>query len=79
MLTMRLPKALQNKLNAVAALRKVPKSKVVKEALEQYFQTESSPYELGKDLFGKYSSNTGNLSATYKKILKEKLNEKHAH
>ena len=36
-----------------------------------------SPWELGKDLFGKYSSGKGNLSKDRKKILKQKLLEKH--
>jgi len=38
-----------------------------------------TPYQLGKDLFGKYGSGKGNLSQDYKKILKEKLREKYAH
>ncbi len=32
-----------------------------------------TPYQLGKDFFGKYGSGKGNLSQEYKKILKEKL------
>lgn len=38
-----------------------------------------TPYQLGKDLFGKYGSGKGNLSQDYKKILKEKLRGKYAH
>jgi len=36
------------------------------------------PFELGKDLFGKYGSNKA-LSENYKIKIKEKLHEKHTH
>jgi|GEM_PF-2101319 len=35
------------------------------------------PYELGKDLFGKYSSGRKDLARNHSKILKEILREKH--
>ena len=35
-----------------------------------------TPYQLGKDLFGKYGSGKSTLSQDYKKILKEKLRGK---
>jgi hypothetical protein len=36
----------------------------------------TTPWELGKSLFGLYGSGKGNLSADRKKILKEKLHAK---
>jgi len=38
-----------------------------------------TPYELGKDLFGRFESSEVELSKNYKKKIKEKLFEKHSH
>lgn len=53
-------------------------SQVVEEGLKTYFkqaQNNLSPYELGKDLFGREGSQNPNSSANYKQILKDKLNK----
>lgn len=57
------------------------KSMVVKEALALYLaqkRKSKSAYEAGVDLFGQEESGRADLSTTYKKKLKDKLNEKHA-
>lgn len=82
MISLRLNNELEDKLNQIAKSEKLSKSEVIKRALLFYYddyQKNHSPYDLGKDLFGKYGSNTGNLSQNYKRILKEKLSEKHSH
>lgn len=59
----------------------ISKSMVVKEALAMYLaqkRKSKSAYEAGADLFGKEGSGATDLSTTYKKKLKDKLNEKHA-
>jgi hypothetical protein len=56
------------------------KSEIIKRALVLYFEDyhkKHSPYDLGKDLFGKYGSGIGNLSENYRNILKGKLRKKH--
>lgn len=62
--------------------KKTTKSDIIKKALnsylESYFKT-SSPYDLGKDLFGNYGSGQSNLSTDYKKMIKEKIHAKHSH
>lgn len=60
----------------------VSKSLVVKEALEAYLSQRrkaKSAFEAGAGLFGQEGSGSKNLSVSYKKKLKEKLNAKHAH
>ncbi len=82
MIAVRLPKDLEDDLNRVSKKRNTTKTEIVKEALQLFFQkerekAEKTPYELGKELFGKYDSNQGNLSTTYKERLKGKLREKY--
>jgi len=49
----------------------------INEKLATYEAERSKPYELGKDLFGKYASGRDDLSQNRKMRLKEKLNAKH--
>jgi predicted DNA-binding protein len=82
MSSIRLPEDFEKKLRDIAELEKTSKSEIIKEALRRYFDTfyhETSPFELGKDLFGKYGSGKGNLSSDYKNIIRERIREKHAH
>lgn len=85
MLSVRLDNALENQLNFLSKEKHLPKSQIIKEALLYYFdmmkkqQQEKTPYELGSELFGKYSSGQENLSMTYKQKLKDKINAKNSH
>ncbi|MDX9814590.1 MAG: hypothetical protein WC144_03120 [Sulfurimonas sp.] len=82
MVSVRLDEKLEKELLLVAKKNSLPKSRVIKDALIYYFnmlkkqQTKQTPYELGCELFGKYSSGNSNLSTTYKQKLKEKLHAK---
>jgi len=78
MLAVRLPEDLERELIGYSKSNNISKSKAVKEALEIYLREQKSktPYELGKNVFGKYSSNRGDLSTTYKQKLKEKIRAK---
>jgi hypothetical protein len=78
--TVRLPAELNEKLDAYSSAWNTTKSDVVKEALQSYFakeETEKDSWEVGEPYFGKYGSGDGDLSVTYKKRLKEKLNVKY--
>jgi len=81
MLAVRLPKDLEKNLLNYAKKHNKTKTDVVKEALNLLFKMQEekskTAYELGKDLFGKYSSNQQNLSTDYKRKLKEKLSAKY--
>ena len=81
MLAVRLSDELEKKLQKYAKKSNQTKTDVVKEALNLLFKMQEeqkeTPYQLGEELFGKYSSNKQNLSPTYKSRLKEKLSEKY--
>lgn len=85
MVSVRLDEKIENQLDFIAQQKHIPKSKVIKEALVYYFDmlkkesNEKSAYELGSELFGKYSSGKNDLSATYKQKIKDKINAKNNH
>jgi predicted DNA-binding protein len=79
MTTVRLPDYLEDRLKAESQAQQKPKSEFVRDALAQYFtdaDTERTSYEIGADLFGRYGSGDGNLSASYKERLRDKINAK---
>ncbi|MBL7686299.1 MAG: CopG family transcriptional regulator [Deltaproteobacteria bacterium] len=78
MITVRLDPHLEKKLSTLSQARACSKSEIIKLSLVRYLETEikeASPYQLGKNLFGKYGSHKKNL-ATNKKLLKEKIRAK---
>ena len=82
MISVRLDYEMEKKLETRARREGVPKSKLVKMALDQFLKVAedtTSPYDLGKDLFGKFGSDDGDLSMTYKKRLGRVIVEKHTH
>ncbi len=84
MLSVRLDSSLEKQLNLIAQKHSVSKSKIIKESLIYYFdmlnhkEREKSPYEIGKDLFGRYSSGKTDLSTTYKRRVKDKIHAKNS-
>lgn len=82
MISIRLPQELEEKLALLSASQRVTKSDIVKLALEDYFKRYEEvrrPYDLGKDLFGKYGSGVGTLSQDYKKRVRENIHAKMSH
>jgi predicted DNA-binding protein len=82
MLTVRLTPSEEKALNEYCEIKGLPKSQVVKEAIELYLvqhRKNSKPYEAGVDLFGLEGSEIKDKSTTYKKRVKELLSEKHSH
>ena len=78
MFSVRLDDELDKKIRALSKKTKATKSELVREALTEYLETreaEDKPFDLGQDLFGRFGSGKGDLSTTYKKRIKEKLNE----
>ena len=82
MASIRLTPEQEEKLEAVCSAEGASKSEIIKKALDRYlgdFEASLSPFAMGKDLFGKYGSGGDDLSRTYKRRMKDKLHEKHAH
>jgi hypothetical protein len=75
MATVRLPSGIDEILKKDANATNRTKSDIIREALQVYYypQTESSSLEIAEPYIGKYGSNDGSLSTTYKTRLKEKL------
>jgi predicted transcriptional regulator len=81
MLNVRISEEAEKELNRYCTDEGLSKSMVVKEALEVYLSQRrktKSACEAGAGLFGQEGSGFKNLSVTYKKKLKEKLNAKYA-
>jgi len=81
MLTVRLPENLEKEIRNLAAEEKVTKSQIIKNALREYIKKKKkeTPYNLGKDLFGKFEYKETELSQNYKGKIKEKISEKYSH
>jgi len=80
MLSLRLPKKLENRLNQVSKKEDRTKSDIVKSLLEEYLEQYESPknaYQLGRAYFGKIQSGRADGSTNYKSIIKSRIAEKH--
>jgi len=78
MRSVRLSEKLEKELDRLSNQKNVSRSSIIKEALVEYIanhKMESTPYELGEEYFGKYKSNDGDRSVTYKTRIKEKLKD----
>jgi len=82
MLSIRLPQDLEDKLDFISKQEGLTKTALMKKALQGYilrYEQSNSPFDLGKDLFGKYGSKIGSLSKDYKKRVRKKIDEKISH
>ena len=82
MSSVRLNKKLQQQIDAIARQKNQTRSSVIREALKEYVakhDTDTNPYEIGKDKFGARGSGETDRSATYRARVKSKLYEKHNH
>ncbi len=78
MITLRLDPALEQQVNLTAQNLGITRSEFVRKSIVHYIQTQKSKsaWEIGQDLFGKYSSGQTNLSSDRKEILKERVRAK---
>jgi len=82
MTSIRLPEVQERFIEKIAVLEHKTKSDIVKEAISEYlkrYDLLQTPYELGKESFGKFGSGKDFLSKEYKTLLKDRLNAKHTH
>ena len=81
MTSIRLSNKIEKKLDNVVKFEHLTKSDIIKKALDEFlkkYENQLSPYELGKEVFGKYGSGKNNLSKDYKKIIKKKIHAKYS-
>jgi predicted DNA-binding protein len=78
MITLRLDSELEKNINNIAHQMGVTKSELIRRSITAFIETveKPSPWELGNELFGKYASGKGNLSADRKTIVKERIRAK---
>lgn len=82
MISVRLSKELEDKIELLSSQENLTKSDIIKEALNKYiieYEKKCKPYELGEELFGKHGSGKNDSSESYKKKVREKINEKMSH
>lgn len=75
-ITIRLEPALQEAIDRLAQAQGLTRSELVRECLQRYLEQQQkrlTPWELGKDLFGRHASGRSDLSARRKEILREKM------
>jgi hypothetical protein len=79
MTSLRLSAEMEEKVLYFSKARNVSKTNLIINALDKFFKEEEEfdSYELGKACFGKFGSGLGNLSADYKKQLREKIGVKY--
>ncbi len=78
MITLRLDPKLEQSIQNTARILGVTKSELIRKSVSDYLAklSKPSPWELGENLFGKYSSGLGNLSTDRKSLLKTKIRAK---
>ena len=78
MITLRLDKDLEQTVATTAKNQGLSKSELIRKSIRLYLASlnKASAWELGEDLFGRYSSGLGNLSQDRKKLLKTKIKAK---
>jgi len=79
MLTTRLDNQLEEELSDYCLENSISKSEVVKQSLALFLETRKkkpTPYELGKDSFGKYGRGYSLPHSEHKNYLREKIRAK---
>jgi len=78
MITLRLDPVLESEITVTAKNFGMTKSDLIRQSILEYIRNLKNPtaWEVGRDLFGRYSSGSKNLSVDRKKILKERIKAK---
>ena len=78
MITLRLDQKLEQQVNNTAKNLGLTKSELIRKSINEYLSKLKQPnaWEIGEDLFGKYSSGLGNLSSDRKELVKSKVRAK---
>ena len=78
MITLRLDPKLEQAVNVKAKNLGLTKSELIRQCIRDYIakSQHSNAWDVGQDLFGKYSSNQSNLSQDRKSLIKAKIKSK---
>ncbi len=78
MITLRLDPKLEQAVNNTAKNLGLTKSELIRKSINEYLGKLKQPnaWEIGEELFGKYSSGLGNLSSNRKELMKSKIQAK---
>ena len=78
MITLRLDPKLEQDLNNTAKNLGLSKSELIRRSIHDYIGrlSKQNAWEVGEELFGKYSSGLGNLSIDRKELIKNKIKTK---
>lgn len=78
MITLRLDQKLEQQVNSTAKNLGLTKSELIRKSINEYLGKLKQPnaWEIGENLFGKYSSGLGNLSSDRKELVKSKVRAK---
>ena len=78
MITLRLDPRLEQEVNNTAKKLGITKSELIRKSINEYLGKLKQPsaWEIGEELFGKYSSGLGNLSSNRKELIKSKIKAK---
>jgi len=78
MITLRLDQKLEQQINNTAKNLGLSKSELIRKSISEYLSKLNQPnaWDIGEDLFGKYSSGLGNLSSDRKELIKSTIKAK---
>ena len=78
MITLRLDPELEQNVQNTAKILGVTKSELIRKSISEYIKkiVHPSPWDIGKEYFGKYSSGQESLSTDRKTLLKTKITSK---
>ena len=78
MITVRLEPQLELTVNTLAQQMGISKSEFIRNSITTFIEglKKPSPWALGNEVFGKYASGQGNLSADRKELMKEIIEAK---
>ena len=78
MITLRLEPDLEQLIDNTAKKLGITKSELIRCSIREYLKKmpNQTPWDLGRDLFGKYSSGRDDLSSKRKQLLKSKIKAK---
>ena len=78
MITLRLDPTLEQAINNTAHNLGLTKSELIRRSILEYLSKlgKANAWEVGQELFGKYSSGLKNLSTERKEIVREKIRTK---